>query len=249
MTYKSGINEHKVFAVIFAGGTGSRMSGAKIPKQFLKQGGQTIIAHTLAHFQNCKSVDAITVVCVQDWIPFLQEEIRNHGFDKVDTIVPGGETGQDSIFNGLEAIAKNLSPRPEDVVLVHDGVRPLINQLVIAACIDSVVSNGPTATVSSSTETVIKEKDGQVLDVLDRSICKFARAPQGFLFGDLYDVHLKARKENKHNFIDSISLMNYYGFKTFTIDGPDENIKITTPRDFFTFKAYMDMQEIRQIWE
>lgn len=238
-----------VYAVIFAGGVGSRMSGAKIPKQFLKQGGRTIISHTLSHFQSHPMVNGIVVACVEEWIPFMQTEVDANQFDKVLSIVAGGGSGQDSIFNGLKELEAAIKPLDDDIVLVHDGVRPLVDKDTISACIDSVKNYGSTATVSASTETVIYEKAGKVVDVLDRSVCRFARAPQGFKFREFYTTHLKAQKDGRHDYIDSISLMDNYGYEIHTITGPEENIKITTPRDYFTFKAYMDMDEIRQIWE
>lgn len=240
---------NEVYAVIFAGGMGSRMSGAKIPKQFLKQGGKTIISHTLEKYQNHNEISGIIVVCVEDWIPFLENEIDKYAFSKVVGITPGGITGQDSIFNGLVALANYRKPTNEIVVLVHDGVRPLIDNETISQCIQSVRDYGSTATVSPSVETVIRVEEGEVVDVMERDSCKFARAPQGFNFADFFNTHLLAKKDNRHNFVDSISMMSFYGFPVHVIEGPDENIKITTPRDFFTFKAYQDMEEIKQVWE
>ena len=123
-------------ALIFAGGSGTRMNTKSKPKQFLELHGKEIIIYTLEHFERHPEIDAIAVVCIADWIDYLKSIIRKHGIDKVKWIVPGGETGQDSIFNGLEAIHKDC---PEDsVVLIHDGVRPLINRELIS---DNIVTN------------------------------------------------------------------------------------------------------------
>ena len=84
--------------------------------------------------------------------------------------------------------------------------------------------------------------------VVDRSRCKLARAPQGFKFNDIFAEHLRARKEGRHDFIDSISLMSYYGHEVHTVEGPADNIKVTTQRDFFAFKGFMDYKEMEQLW-
>ncbi len=236
------------YAVIFAGGVGSRMQGAKIPKQFLELGGKSIIAHTIDHFEHHPEIMGMIVVCVASGIEHMERIVADGHYEKVLSIVPGGETGQDSIFNGLAELHRIKPDEQDAVVLIHDGVRPLIDEETITACIDSVERNGSTATVASSPETVIEEDKGVVCRVVDRSRCKLARAPQGFLFGDLYEEHLRAREEGRHDFIDSISLMAHYGHKVYTVEGPADNIKVTTQRDFFAFKGFMDYKEMEQLW-
>lgn len=242
------MRNEKAYVIIFAGGVGSRMQGAKIPKQFLELGGKPIIAHTIDHFEHHPEIAGIVVVCVASGIDHMKCIVANERYEKVLSIVPGGETGQDSIFNGLTELHR-IRPNEQDaVVLIHDGVRPLIDGKTITACVNSVKKNGPTATVASSPETVIEENDGVVCRVVDRSRCKLARAPQGFLFGNLYKEHLKAREEGRHDFVDSISLMAHYGHKVYTVEGPADNIKVTTQRDFFAFKGFMDYKEMEQLW-
>lgn len=245
-----GERKTRVFAVIFAGGTGSRMHGAQIPKQFLRLGGKPIIAHTLQHFQDHPLVDGIVVACVEPWIPELEQIVINYRFDKVMTIVPGGGTGQDSRLKGLAALAGlECPPAPDDVVLVHDGVRPLIDAETISRCIDSVVQRGCTVVTAPATETIIVSRNQEVESVVDRSSCQLARAPQGFRFGEVLSIYTKAPGDGILDSIDSISLMASYGYRIYTVEGPEENIKITTPRDFFAFKSFVDMGEVAQIWE
>lgn len=241
----------RVFAVIFAGGVGSRMKGADKPKQFLELGGKPIIVHTLGHFQRCDAIQAISVACVADWIPRLKEIVEQFHLDKVQEIVAGGETGQDSIYQGLSALEKlAVPPQDDDIVLIHDGVRPLITEQTITDCIASVEENGCTAVTAPATETVVVgDRVGDVEQILDRSFCRLARAPQGFRYGEFMKCHEQARSEGLHDFIDSVSLMAHYGHTIHTVEGPEENIKITTPRDFFAFKSFVDMKEVAQIWE
>ena len=124
-------------AVIFAGGVGRRMNTKSRPKQFLEYNGKPIIIYTLELFDNHPMIDGIVVSCVESWIPFLQKMLKKFEINKVMKIVPGGETGQDSIYNGLVA-AKEFSKTENDVVLIHDGVRPLITEQTITDNIETV---------------------------------------------------------------------------------------------------------------
>ncbi|MGO5322763.1 IspD/TarI family cytidylyltransferase [Collinsella sp. LCP19S3_H3] len=236
------------YAVIFAGGVGSRMKGASIPKQFLELGGKSIIAHTLEHFEKHPRIAGIVVVSVASGISRMKEIVSAEGFKKVLDIVPGGQTGQDSIFEGLARLARHDAVNDSSVVLVHDGVRPLIDGETIDACIESVITRGCTATVAPAGETIIEEENGVVTRVVDRSKCKLARAPQAFMFKDLYSAQLDARAKGRHDYIDSISLMSDYGYVIHTIEGPVDNIKITTPRDFYSYKGFVDYKEMKQLW-
>lgn len=117
--------------VIFAGGSGQRMHTKDIPKQFLEMHGKPIIIYTLELFEKHPEIDAIVIACKEDWIEYLEKLLYKYRIEKVKKIVPGGDTGQMSIYNGLMA-AQEVSKGEEAIVLVHDGVRPLINQKVIS---------------------------------------------------------------------------------------------------------------------
>lgn len=233
-------------ALIFAGGTGQRMNTASKPKQFLELHGKPIIIYTLEHFQRHPAIDGIVVVCLAEWIPYCRELLDKYHIDKALDVVPGGGSGQESIYNGLVA-ASNRYPA-DSVILIHDGVRPLINEQIITDDIKSVHEYGSAITVSSAIETIVlKQEDGHVGDILDRSSCEMAKAPQCFYLGDIFTNHQKAREEGKLSFIDSASLMQYYGCELSTVIGPVENIKITTPADFYIFRAIIDARENMQI--
>lgn len=234
-------------AVIFAGGTGQRMNTASKPKQFLELHGKPIIIYTLEYFQKHSQIDGIVVVCLESWIDYCENLLKKYQIDKVLKIVPGGNSGQESIFNGLEE-AHQISDNEHDIVLIHDGVRPLINEALITNCIASVKKHGNAITVSPAIETILlKTEDGDIGNILKRSECEMAKAPQCFYLNDIYGCHLKAKAAGKDDFIDSASLMQYYGYKLNAVEGPLENIKITTPADFYIFRAIMDARENLQI--
>lgn len=234
-------------AVIFAGGTGQRMNTASKPKQFLELHSKPIIVYTLEYFQSHSQIDSIIVVCLSNWIDYCKELLQKYHITKVLKVVSGGNSGQESIFNGLEA-ANQISNDENAIVLIHDGVRPLINEELITNCIAAVKESGSAITVSPAIETVlIKNADGNIGNILKRSDCEMAKAPQCFYLNDIYKCHLKAQKEGKTDFIDSASLMQYYGCRLNAVEGPMENIKITTPSDFYIFRAIMDARENLQI--
>ena len=233
-------------ALIFAGGSGSRMNSRARPKQFLQFYGKELIIHTLENFQNHPDVDGIVVVCIEDWIPYLNKLLEKYGVDKVRTVVPGGATGQESIYKGLCAL-KEFAPN-DSIVLVHDGVRPFVNETLISDCISCVKEHGSAITVTPAIETIVTTDNGKITSITDRSKCYHAKAPQCFLLGQLLEAHEKARAEHTAAMIDSASLMRWAGHELYTVQGNFDNIKITTPADFYTFKALYEVREQQQIF-
>lgn len=232
-------------AVIFAGGTGQRMNTKSKPKQFLEMHGKPVLIYTMENFQNHPQIDAIVLVCLESWIDYAEKLLKKFGITKVKAVVPGGKTGQESIFHGIKKVHELFGD--ENIVLIHDGVRPLINEDVITRCIESVKSHGNAITVAPAIETIFVKKDNKVGKIFKRSKCLMGKAPQCFYEKDIYNAHLQANKEHLGDFIDSADLMQHYGFELYTVEGPAENIKITTPSDFYTFRAIMDARENYQI--
>lgn len=236
-------------ALIFAGGTGTRMNTKSRPKQFLELNGKAIIIHTLENFEEHPEIDAICVVCIESWIDHLKEIIAKDFIKKVRWIVPGGASGQESIYNGLKAIYNSNDVPRDSVVLIHDGVRPLINAKLISDNIATVREKGSAITVTPAIETIVStSQEHEITGITDRSQSFLARAPQSFVLSDIVSAHEKARAEGRNDMIDSASLMRHYGFKLFTVDGPVENIKITTPMDFYLFRAIFEARENSQIF-
>ena len=233
-------------AVIFAGGSGLRMHTKSRPKQFLDLNGKPIIIYTLELFDNHPQIDAIVVACIENWIPFLEKQHRKFEITKVINVFPGGETGQQSIYNALCA-AENAGT-DDSIVLIHDGVRPLITEQTITDNINKVKQSGSCITCIPATETlVVRQTDGS-LEIPSRADSLIARAPQSFFLKDIIAAHRRALAEGRNDFIDSCTMMSQYGYKLGTIIGPMENIKITTPTDFFVLRAMMKVHEDQQIF-
>lgn len=234
-------------AIIFAGGSGTRMNTKSRPKQFLEYQGKPIIVYTLELFDNHPLIDGIVVACLKDWIPFLEKMLKKFEITKVLRIVPGGKSGQESIYHALCA-AEEIADGKECIVLLHDGVRPLITEETITDNINTVKEFGNCVTCVPATETfIIKDSDGS-LTIPTRDQCLLARAPQSFYLQDILAGHRRAIAEGNTMFIDSCTMLSTYGHRMHTIIGPIENIKITTPTDFFVFKAMVDVHENQQIF-
>lgn len=233
--------------VIFAGGVGRRMNTKGKPKQFLEVHGKPIIVHTIDIFQNTEAIDAVVVVCVSDWLDYMNNLVERFNLTKVKAVVAGGETGQMSIFKGLEA-AEQLAT-DDAVVLIHDGVRPLINEEVINANIQSVKETGSAVTSVRAKETVVLVNDSaKISEVVDRTRSFIAKAPQSFYLSDILSVERDAISKGITDAIDSSTLMGMYNRELTIVEGPYENIKITTPDDFYMFKALYDARENEQIY-
>lgn len=236
--------------VIFAGGSGTRMNTKSRPKQFLDLNGKPIIIYTIELFDNHPDIDGVVVVCLESWIPFLQKMLKKFEINRVVRVIPGGVSGQDSIFKGLCAAEEYAKEQNDDstIVLIHDGVRPLITEDTITDNIAKVKECGSCITIVPATETfVVKRNDGS-LELPKRSECFLARAPQSFYLKDIIGAHRKSQEEGKTDFIDSCSLMSHYGFKLGLVEGPMENIKITTPTDYFVLRAMVEVHENQQIF-
>jgi len=236
-------------AIIFAGGTGVRMNSQTRPKQFLELHGKSILLHTIEHFEYHPDIDYIVVACLEKWINVFKNELYRFGIKKVKWIVPGGETVQMSIYNALKKIEENMELADDDIVLLHDGVRPLIDQQLISKNIESVKKYGSGITVAYQYETVATVNgEGFVDEVIDRNKVRIAKAPQSFFIKDVLKAHKMAISENKRSFIDTASLMSHYGYKLRQVIGSADNIKVTTATDFYMFKAMLDAREASQIF-
>ena len=234
-------------ALIFAGGTGQRMNTSIRPKQFLEVHGKPILLYTIEHFEQHNEIDNIIVVCIESWIKELKRFLRLYEISKVSTVVAGDSSGGDgSIFNGLKVLSATASN--EDIVLIHDGVRPLINAEVISKNIASVKEHGNAITCEPALESVVMSLDGKTIEsVPPRTNMFTAKAPQSFRFGDIWALYQRARHDGIRS-IDSASLCNVYGVKMNIVRSTPNNVKITAPQDYYVFRALYEAMENQQIF-
>ena len=233
-------------AIIFAGGTGTRMNTKSKPKQFLELHGKPILVYTLEQFNNHSDIEGIILVVLEEWINSCEELVKKFGLHKVKAIISGGKSAFQSQRNGL---LKARDVFGEDsIVLIHDGVRPLVSEETISKNIACVKKLGTAITVTPAIETiVVKSEAGKIGQIIERSKVELARAPQSFNLKDILEAHRRAAEEGM-TFIDSASMMQHYGYALYSVEGSPDNIKITTPNDFYIFRALVDARENSQIF-
>lgn len=232
--------------LIFAGGAGKRMNAYSKPKQFLEMHGKPIIIYTLEHFEYHEEIEGIVVVCISEWIEELKGLLNRYGITKVLSIIPGGNTGHDSIYYGLEAMKECCLK--DDIVLIHDGVRPLINEELISKNIEAVRKYGNAITSEPVRESVVRCVDGEnITEVPPRDQMFVAKAPQSFRFGDIMKLYEMAQEEGLKT-IDSSHLCSLFNVPMHIVMSTRNNIKITEPADFYIYRAIYEAMENQQIF-
>jgi 2-C-methyl-D-erythritol 4-phosphate cytidylyltransferase len=223
--------------LIPAAGMGKRM-GASINKQYLHLAGMPIVARTISVFEDAPFIDGIFLVIPADEIPYCREHVvEAHGFRKVLEIVPGGRERQNSVMNGLRAIQQRQAGE-HDVVLIHDGVRPLISQELLRESIE-VASGCAGALVAVPAKDTIKTvRDGLVIATPDRDTLWQAQTPQVFRFGIIFAAHQAAEQDGFMG-TDDASLVERLGGAVRIVRGDYRNIKITTPEDIVLAEAFL----------
>ncbi len=218
-----------VAVVIAAAGSSSRMGGEN--KMLMPLQGQPVLAHTCRAFQNCPLVDRIVLTTREQDILSLQQMAETYGFTKITDIVAGGNTRTRSVANGFAAVGN------ADIVLIHDGARPLISQEVIAAVIGAVQQQGAAAPVVPVKDTIkVCGADGQIIHTPDRSTLFAVQTPQGFRC-DWYKDALDRAGDRVYT--DDCALVEAAGYTVYTVPGEYTNIKITTPEDILLAEAFL----------
>lgn len=224
-------------ALIIAGGSGQRM-GQDIPKQFLTVNEKPVIIYTLEAFQKHAEIDSIAVVCVEGWERVLEAYAKQFNIDKLKFVVPGGNTGQSSIRNGLFELEKHFDK--QSIVLIHDAIRPMVSAEIISDCIIKTRKYGNAITCIPCAEAMLETEDGVMsCGSYPRSKLKRTQTPQGFFLGDLCQLHRDALSAGITNSIASCTLMIEMGKQVYFSAGSEKNIKLTTVEDIDIFKALL----------
>lgn len=225
-------------AILTAGGKGTR-THQDIPKQFITVENIPIIIYTLLAFERHPNIDEICVVILEGWDQILSAYAKQFNITKLKYIVTGGETGQESIFNGLKAIRENH--KDDDVVIVHDGNRPMVSQDIITDNLVKQKKYGSAVTTIPCTEVVFLSKNRLYSDKsLPRENLLRTQTPHSYYLGELWDAHLQAKELGINNTAASCSLMDSLGKKSYFSNGSEKNLKITTTDDIEIFKALLN---------
>jgi len=234
--------------VIFAGGTGTRMGASDIPKQFMELDNKSIIIRVLEKFSDNPGIDRIVVACLSGWIEELHRQIDEFKVKKVLDIVPGGKTGYESIHNGLLRI-KDIVP-PSDIVLICDGVRPMISQELITNTIACAEKHASAVPVMPSTDSVLVSQDGHVCGQnMSRNNTYITQAPQGYTMELIMWAHQEAERRGISDPISSADLLIKLGKNVHIFPGERENIKITTTDDVLALRAQYYYDQYRRFSE
>lgn len=226
----------KAFALVPAAGMGKRM-GSAINKQYLRLAGLPILAHTLSVFERSPDIYGVCLVSPADEISYCREEVvEAGGFKKVVEIVPGGRERQNSVMNGLNALKRLASA--DDVVLIHDGVRPFVSQQMLHDSIAVARAHDGALVAVPAKDTIKVVRDGMVIDTPERRTLWQAQTPQSFRFGVIYQAH---RSADEAGFIgtDDASLVERLKGRVRIVEGDYRNIKITTPEDLILAEAFL----------
>ena len=229
----------KNIAMIIAGGIGAR-THQDIPKQFINVNNIPVIVYTLQAFQNHPQIDAIEVVCLEGWHDVLWAYSKQFCISKLESIVTGGVTGQDSIRNGLWDIAERYTD-DEDIVLIHDSIRPMVSAEIISDNIRVCRKYGNATAVIPCTSVMLSTKDSTVSEgQIPRDNLKITQTPQAFFLNELLEVHKKAIRMDLLPSIASCALYIEMGKKVFLSMGSEKNIKITTSEDIEIFQSLLE---------
>lgn len=224
-------------ALLIAGGSGNRMH-QDIPKQFITVNERPVIIYTLEAFEKHPEIDAIAVVCIAGWEQVLLAYAKQFNITKLQYVVPGGKNGQDSIRNGVYELERHFDS--EDIVLIHDAIRPMVSAEIISDCIRVAKQCGNAITVIPCAEAMLETQDGESsTGSYPRDRLKRTQTPQAFHIGQICDLHRRALAAGITNSVASCTLMIEMGEKVYFSAGSEKNIKLTTVEDIDIFKALL----------
>lgn len=230
-------------AIIIAGGVGHRME-QDIPKQFINVYDKPVLIYTLEGFQKHPQIDEIGVVCIDGWHDIVWAYARQFGIDKLKWIVSGGETAQESIRNGvyhLEGLC-----REDDTIIIHDGIRPLVESSVLSDVISKCEQYGNAVTSMPYNEQIfVIDDDISTVSYIPRETLRRVSTPQAYKFGLLYEKYYEAYEKNIGIYGSSYTntMMVELGVRLYFAAGSDKNIKLTTKDDLEMFKSYLKLEK------
>ena len=232
-------------ALIIAGGKGNRMN-QDIPKQFLNVFDKPVIIYTLEGFQRHPEIDAIEVVCLDGWSEVLRAYAKQFNIDKLKWVTPSGSTAQESIRNGVFALKDTCAE--DDIIVVHDGIRPMVEDFVLSDVLVKCKEYGNAVTSLPYNEQIFMADDEKTTTrYIPRDALRRVSTPQAYTYGKLLWAYEKAFSEGIgiQNATYANTLMVELGERLYFAAGSDKNIKLTTTDDFELFKCYIKMEKDR----
>lgn len=231
-------------ALILAGGHGSRTK-QDVPKQFMNVYEKPLIIYTLENFQRHPAIHGIGVVCLEGWHEVLKAYAKQYGITKLNWVVPGGRDGQESTKKGIEALRDVCSD--DDVVMIHDAIRPFITPEVIRDAIEVCEKKGSGLSAVRCQETVVRTEDGESgVENIGRQEIMRVQTPQAYRYGKALRAYEEADRRGIEGEVYINTLMLHLGERVYFSKGTEKNVKITTIDDLEVFKALLNME--REDW-
>ena len=221
------------FAVVLAGGIGSRMGNSETPKQYLMLGKQPIIIHTIEKFFVCPEFEHVIVLTPKAWVAHTENMIKN-SLGKTDriTVIEGGSTRNETLMNAIRFIEKNYGLDDDTIIVTHDAVRPFVTHRIIEENIEAAKKYGATDTVVPATDTIVESKDGEVISQIPNRATLFqGQTPQSFNAKKLKELYESLTDEEKEILTDACKIFAMKGEKVYLVEGEVSNMKITYPFD------------------
>ncbi|MBF8984610.1 2-C-methyl-D-erythritol 4-phosphate cytidylyltransferase [Lutibacter sp. B2] len=233
-------------AIILAGGKGTRMGSVDTPKQFIDMYGKPILVHTLETFDIHSDIDAIAIVSLKEWHEDIKIWTRKYELNKVKWIVEAGKTRQESINNGLEVIGRECEE--EDIVVIHESVRPLISNRIITENIEGAMEYGAVDTVIPTADTIIRSYDDETIaDVPVRKELYLGQTPQSFKYSVVVKAHENAKQNQIDDATDDCQLVLKTGQSVHLVRGEKLNFKITTMEDLLLLKSIIKIGKLEMV--
>lgn len=224
-----------IFGAILAGGVGSRMHMADMPKQFLPLGDKPIIIHTLEKFLLCSRFDKIYIGVHADWIGYMDSLIAKYIPQCAQHIqtVPGGADRNSTILNIVDAIEQTFGTDDESIIVTHDAVRPFVTLRMIEENIDAAIAYGAVDTVTAAVDTIVVSEDGTLIsDIPQRTRMYQGQTPQSFRISLLRELYQSLSQEEKQVLTDACKICVVRDYPVHMVEGASTNLKITTPGDY-----------------
>lgn len=226
-------------AVVLSGGVGSRM-GLNIPKQYVIVNDQPIINYCLSTFLKNEKIDALVIVVADEWINFVKKHLLKLNIQKPVFYAKPGKTRQCSIYNGLNVMRDNGFSK-DDIVIIHDGARPLVSDDLISRCLDGCVDADGVMPVIPVKDTIYLSGDGKnIKALLNRAQLWAGQAPEAFRFGKYLKVHDEMAKDELLKITGSTEIAYKTGLNCKMVEGDPMNFKITTPEDLLNFENLLN---------
>ena len=231
------------YAIIIAGGSGARM-GQDIPKQFINVYDKPILIYTLEGFQKHPLIDAIEVVCIDGWHDVLRAYSKQFDISKLKWVIAGGNSGQESIRNGVYNLKGKIND--DDIVIIHDGIRPLVDETVLTDVIMKSRKYGNAVTSMPYNEQIfVMDDENSTTKFIPRETLRRVSTPQAYKFELLYNKYKEAfdKEIGIYGSHYTNTMMVELGVRLYFANGSDKNIKLTTKDDLEMFKAYLKMDK------